>query len=73
MKCRSPIISGLMTVVLAAIMSGCGSSEPAADDQATAMPSNPGSYARGLRAIPEARELQKTINARHDQVMSELD
>ena len=73
MNGRSPITSGLMTVILAAIMSGCGSSEPVADDQGTAMPSNPGSYQRGLRAVGEARELQKTINARHDQVMSELD
>ncbi len=73
MKGRSPITSGLMTVVLATIMSGCGSSEPVADDQATVMPSNPGSYQRGLRAVGEARELQKTINARQDRAMSELD
>ena len=69
----SPITSGLMTVVLAAIMSGCGSSEPVADDQETAMPSNPGNYRRGLRAVGEARELQKTINARQDRAMSVLD
>ena len=73
MKVRSPITSGLMTVVVAAIMSGCGSSEPVADDQETAMPSNPGSYARGLRAVDEARELTKTINARQERAMSEWD
>ena len=73
MKGRSQITSGLMTLVLAAVMSGCGSSEPVPDEQATAMPDNPEGYQRGLQAVGEAQVLQETINARQVRAMNELE
>ena len=72
MRRRWPITIGLLTV-LAATMSGCGSSEPVEDEQGAAIPPHPGSYRRGIRAVGEARELTELINARQNQAMSELD
>lgn len=74
MKGRSLITAGLMTVVLAALMSGCGSSEPVADaEQVTVTPDDPGGYQRGLQAVGEAQVLQETINVRQARAMNELD
>jgi hypothetical protein len=70
MKGRSPITAVLMTAVLTALMSGCGSSEPVADatdvadDQHAAAPREPGHIRRGLDAVGDTRALTETINAR---------